>query len=154
MGLFTTGTTGNMRGRTRPPAVPRERPRCQGGVGTSRAELRHISSMIVRVVRVLLLCLLVGLLLTRQDSVAAAILQGEAVAQRLGDRLDSKRAAGIADLVDVAIDRSERDAEVVGSNPFEFRNVIRNRPLAGREIFRVCLRSKPRTAAIGVPSFN
>src|SRR5205807_846816 len=41
----------------------------------------------------------------------------------------------VPDVVDVTVDRCQRDAELVGSNPREFWNVTRNRTLAERRIF-------------------
>jgi hypothetical protein len=44
----------------------------------------------------------------------ALVLEGDAVDQRLGDRLDRERPARVADLVDLAVDGGDGDAEPGG----------------------------------------
>src|SRR5271169_1519372 len=74
MGFFKTGAAGAMRGRARPSAVPRGRSASQGGVGTPQARGRRLSPIVGRAIGVVVLCLLVGLLLTHLGIAARGIL--------------------------------------------------------------------------------
>ena len=58
--------------------------------------------------------------------VAAVILEGERVHERLRDRLDGERLAGVADLVHVAVDRRDRDPEPARVGVRELRDVARH----------------------------
>ena len=77
-------------------------------------------------------------------ALAAAVLQRHAVDQRLGDRLQRERLARVADLVDLAVDGGDGDAEGLPGRPWPARGCRwRPRLRPGRRSVRAAAPDRP-----------
>jgi hypothetical protein len=78
------------------------------------------------------------------NRLGAMVFEGDAVDQRLGDRLDRELLARRADFVDLAVDGGDGDAEPVGVGLLQLRDVAGHLAAAelaeaGVELFEVVL---------------
>ena len=80
----------------------------------------------------------------RRDPVGPDHFQRQRKNKGLGDRLDGERHGGVADLVDMAVDGGERDAEMARVGLQQFGDIIGNRAATLVRERRMRLREKLR----------
>lgn len=82
------------------------------------------------------------------DFLGAEQLQRECEDESLGDRLDGEKNAAVADLVDMAVDGRQADAEMVRIGLFQLGNVVGERTAIVLLQLRMTADQEPMPAAI------